>query len=117
MKPSILVSGAIVAVSVSTTAISQVTVQRMYTGELMLSHCVSESSYREICLGYLAGIFDAHGVFVGLGVPQYFCAPRGIDPEQLRKIFVKYVSEDPRRNELAAASLALNAFKGTFPCS
>jgi hypothetical protein len=64
----------------------------------------------------MSGIFDTHGALVGSGMPKYFCAPKRIDAEELRQIFVKYVSETPRRAELAAGSLALNAFKAAFPC-
>jgi hypothetical protein len=64
----------------------------------------------------MSGILDTHNVLVVWGMPRYFCLPKGIDAEKLRQIFVKYVGEDPRRVELAAASLAINAFKGAFPC-
>lgn len=116
MKFRILAFGTILAMFIVGTATSEVKVQRFYTGGVMLSHCVSESAYRAVCMGYLLGIYDAHGVHVGSGMPKYFCAPKKTDPERLREIFVKYVSEDPRRVELASASLALNAFRGAFPC-
>lgn len=116
MKSIVLAFAAILAIFVVSPAQSQVKAQRLYTGAVMLSHCVNQSEYRLICLGYLSGIFDTHGVFVGSGMPRFFCA-KDVNAERLREIFTKYVSDDPRRNELAAASLALNAFKGAFPCN
>jgi hypothetical protein len=117
MRQDLLASSAIAAVLAfgEVGAESRPTVQRMYTGGVMLSHCVDDSPYLPVCFGYLSGVYDMHGVIAGPTADRYFCAGR-TNAVELRDLFVEYVSEDPRRVDLAAASLALNAFRRAYPC-
>ena len=138
MKLRMLAFITIMAMSVSGTANASSKAQRLYTGEDMLAQCagkppprapvsdVTESEaviYKGICIGYLSGVFDTHGTYVGRGMPKTFCKPkrRGTIPdlsltEVLVEFFIEYVNEKPERLPLTAGSLAINAFANAFPC-
>jgi hypothetical protein len=71
-----------------------------------------------VCESYLAGSVDATYTWAELGyIPKKFCIPQAVTISQLRRIFVKYASENPERLHLKASSLSVEAFRMAFPCS
>jgi len=77
-----------------------------YTGGQLLSECRSDNvAIQNDCIIYLSDISDAT-----------FCAPNGVTQEQLRKIYIKYASENPQTLQSEATSTAIDAFRAAFPC-
>ena len=92
---------------------------RYFSAKKLLSECEIESSInRAICNGYVAGASDAHELHTGLdkGAAKSICIPAGASIERLRKIFIKYASDNPKHSHLDAASVVITAFRETFPC-
>ncbi len=98
MKLSILIFITIGAMPIVSSAKSEIKVNRLYTGDQMLSQCESESEYQILCLGYLSGIYDLHNVYAASGLPQYFCPPKHTSAEQFRRIFIEYANENPQKD-------------------
>jgi hypothetical protein len=114
MKLRILAFIAIVAMSVISPANA-----RYFPAKKLLSECETESTInRAICNGYLVGANDAHELHTGLdeGTKKSISIPAGASIERLRKVFVKFVNDNPKDSQQDAASVVITAFAGTFPC-
>ena len=64
------------------------------------------------CIYYLAGVQD---VWSKLDSKKY-CIPDGVKLTELKEAFIKYAKKNPEKLNLAASSVAINAFKKAFPC-
>ena len=93
------------------------------TGSVLLKRC--EASLSETgsaakgntCVGFVAGISDAHGTFTQWGeMSPLWCAPDNMDSGQLIRIVTKHPQEYPEGLHLTAASLVSNALMLAFPC-
>ena len=114
MKLRILAFVAVVAMSIINPANA-----RYFSAKKLLPECETESSInRAICNGYLAGANDAHGMHTGLdeGAKKSICIPAGASIERLRKVFVKFVNDNPKHSHQDAASVVITAFYEAFPC-
>ena len=72
-----------------------------------------------ICTGYILGISDLHANFVssvGCFDPPFFCKPPPADLEQLVKIVVKFLKENPQDLHFQGSVLTMAALKEAFPC-
>jgi hypothetical protein len=114
MKLKILAFVAVMAMSVINPANA-----KYFSVKKLLSECETESSInRAICNGYLAGANDAHELHTGLdeGAKKSICIPAGASIERLRKVFVKFVNDNPKDSHQDAASVLITAFAESFPC-
>ncbi len=68
------------------------------------------------CAGYLAGIADAEEAW-WKHKAKAFCIPKGTRTGQHRQVFLHYMDQHPEDWHAAAASLAINAFIGAWPCA
>lgn len=70
-----------------------------------------------ICVGYLTGAEDGMTIILAAnGLPLAFCKPDDVRREVLLAAFVDYVRADPRKRELPAALVILQAYRQAFPC-
>ncbi len=70
-----------------------------------------------VCVGYTMGVIDTHKqLYVDLNV-QTFCIPEAVHTNQLIRVTVKYLENNPNRLHYLAASLVKEAFEEAFPCS
>jgi hypothetical protein len=81
----------------------------VYDGNEILFSC-KQGHLR--CIYYLAGVQD---VWNDLDSKKY-CMPDGVKLAELREVFIKYAKKNPEKLNLAASSVAINAFKKAFPC-
>ena len=103
----------------------------VYDGNEMMDFCKgskfgeskANASTLAACIGYLAGSVD--GYFTEFGWDKSLgndpnnrlCAPDGAQIEQLRQVFLYYMTASPQNGPLShAASLPLNAFHEAWPC-
>jgi len=91
-------------------------------GNTLLARCTTTKAetlyYQEQarCLAYISGISDAHNTFVAWGYMEpRFCLPNSVTRDQLEKIVVKYLNENPEKLHFTAASSINNALYGAFP--
>lgn len=86
-------------------------------GELA-DHCEGTSAYAtSFCYAYLAGIHDtmrAYGVWL---TQNEFCAPAKLTQQDLRNVFVGFVQKNASFRTAHAASVAVSAVKGAYPCN
>lgn len=73
---------------------------------------------------YLSGVRDAEEIFrlthelkqLSWTEESLSCIPAEATPEQLAKVLIKYINENPQMQHLAAFLLAHNSFKAAWPC-
>jgi hypothetical protein len=68
----------------------------------------------QLCEMYLVGVHDATTTLTG--EDQTFCVPEKVIGEQLRKVFVKYVTDNPQVLHASASSITILAITEAFPC-
>ncbi len=69
------------------------------------------------CISYLVGIWDAYDSFVQWNkLPRIICREKGVDSEQQRQVFLKWMNANPEEWHYGAGSLALTAFRKAWPC-
>ena len=87
-------------------------------GKALLGDCESQSPASfAICLGYLEAAVDTHNTWVGWkDLHAKICVPKGVKPEELRLVVVKYLNDNPKLLHVSGSSLVLNALMGAFPC-
>jgi len=70
-----------------------------------------------VCLGYTRGVSEAAQIWqLGTKV-QTFCVPEEADADQLVRVAVKYLEDNPAKLHYNAASTVLGAFMEAFPCT
>lgn len=94
-----------------------------------------DQSLSSFCIGYVIGTWD--GMVIGAVSAFYgasskgasvddinliwplvlgVCQPAGVTNEQIKDIFVKYLSEHPENRQVPARFLLLDAMREAFPC-
>jgi hypothetical protein len=85
-----------------------------YSTANLLPHCKELDSF---CTGYLVAVVDAEDEIVGDGsTTKRFCVPKGVEVEQLSRIFVKYAGAHPDKQYAPAARLARLSLAERYPC-
>jgi hypothetical protein len=88
-----------------------------YSGNKLLEYCNPDSSGRDICIGYVAGIRGAIDTWnIWENIDSGICVPKEISLGQSIKVVVKYLETNPGKLHLSASSNVLNAFIDAFPC-
>ena len=96
-----------------------------YNTNEILALCEDEQkAYQLMCEMYLAGIMDAKNsisysiALEASGTSSFWgvCATAGVTVTQLRKIFIKYMNENPGGLHLPASQASHSAFIDAFPC-
>jgi hypothetical protein len=88
-----------------------------YSGNKLLEYCNPDSSGRDICIGYVAGIRGATDTLnIWENIDSGICVPKEISLGQSIKVVVKYLEANPGKLHLSASSNVLNAFIDAFPC-
>jgi hypothetical protein len=97
-----------------------------YTGNELLEMCnalIDETDVAKgnVCAGYLQGIVDAHGAFMGHGLcyslQNHFCLSEGVSSQQLARIAMKYLKSHPEILHSDVAGWVIKAFIEAFPCN
>ena len=96
-----------------------------FTGNDFLQKCegpyateVEKLSSRSFCQGYLHGIQQMHHVVIGLrNVDPIYCEPtvKG-NYDQLQRVAVKWLKNNPERLHIDARVLVTRALIESFPC-
>lgn len=69
------------------------------------------------CIGYFNGYLDAAGMLSALNGNNFFCIPEGgISNDQARRIFLKFVSDNPEHLHNGAHVVIAAALSLAFPC-
>ena len=69
-----------------------------------------------MCMGYLSGVIETAKIWqLGTG-NQSFCLPEAAEPNQLIRVTIKYIEDNPAKLHLYAAALVQFAFIEAFPC-
>lgn len=81
-----------------------------YTGNEILALCkAGDYSSKSICIGYIAGVFDAlHSV--------KHCAPASVTAGQVRDMVVQAMEAEPKIRNETADVIAAHVFKNAWPC-
>jgi len=96
----------------------------LLTGTDLLTAC--DGPYRNkfdeyggmnLCAGYLQGIQQFQHVVTGLReVDPLFCEPKNGNYDQLRRVLVKWLKDNPKDLHREARALVTLAFAKAFPC-
>ena len=91
------------------------------TGNRLLESCRSEDG---VCLGWIIGLSDGIAILqiVGSSTPggidwQPVCTPKGVSPDQLKDVVVKFLVGHPEKRHEQASLLILEAMRLAWPCS
>jgi Rap1a immunity proteins len=68
------------------------------------------------CGGYLNGLVEGYALAIPYGEPLPFCLPSDGTPEQLMRVVVKYLRENPETLHHWRQLVALRALQHAFPC-
>ena len=86
------------------------------SGDALIPYC--EGKFGEqghlLCGMYLFGASD--GATSVAGEDAHFCMPEQVKMEQLRRIFIKYVADNPHELHASASSIVLVSLIEAFPC-
>lgn len=76
------------------------------------------------CLGFIEGVMD--GIEFGFqyaqdkagkkAVPRLFCRPEAADNEQIIRILLKFIDDNPKTSDYATVPLLVAALSDAFPC-
>ena len=69
-----------------------------------------------ICMGYTSGVLETAEVFGSLGT-RLSCVPEAAENEQIIRVIVKYLEDNPQNLHRRAASLIQLALLQAFPCT
>ena len=88
------------------------------TGNDLLASCESLMDIAEwSCIGYIKGVSDMTKISQEvLGSQKVICSPEGVTGDQLQKVIVKWLRENPESLHENAASLIWVVQKEAFPC-
>jgi hypothetical protein len=95
------------------------------SGELEQA-CLGENRSLEdaFCNGYFLALSEsiAYGTAMSSTSPYEttdlwgVCAPTNVGPQQLRRVWMKYISDHPEEHHLLTYSTAMSAFREAWPC-
>ena len=95
-----------------------------FTGNDLLRECdgpyrnmIDELGSMKHCFGYIEGIQQFQHVITGIRkVDPLFCEPTGGTYDQLRRVLVKWLQNNPEKLHHDAQLTAVLAFSQAFPC-
>ena len=82
------------------------------TGSELLKACKEYTD--SYCLGYVSGVFDT--VISDSDRGKFFCVPDGVTYDQLSKVTVKYLEQNPKNLHWTAFALVHNAILDAYRC-
>ena len=89
-----------------------------YTGNQLLEWCEGDTNIEDhICRGYIVGTYDMTSAHAGWGdIEKDICMPSRANPDQLKKVVIKGLNEQPEELHTVAAGLVYNILYEAFPC-
>lgn len=111
-----LLAGVVVAATLlpASAGITAESVTMFQNGNQLYDRCTEPN--REMCLGYVAGIFDA--LASGASIAGYSaCMPSGTTVQQAVDVAMLFFTSHPEMRQYAAAGLVAQALADGFPCS
>ena len=97
-----------------------------YSGNQMMVFCdgtfkgepKENSIIAAVCIGYLRGIWGATDVWqeTGLLNPKLVCVPQDVTVEQLRRVFLNYMHQNPGAWGRSVEPHVVIAIKEAWPC-
>ena len=90
-----------------------------FTGSQLLEMCESDSvTDKTTCIVYLGGFYEATSLYDGWGILKgnHFCLPEGVTLDQLRKVAIKGLNENPENLHLAAGGPVATVLRDAWPC-
>jgi hypothetical protein len=85
---------------------------KAFTGSELLKTC--KESNDSFCVGYVSAVVDA--VVSDVDRRKFFCIPNGVTYDQLMKVAVKYLEQDPKNLHWSAHALVHNAILDAYRC-
>ena len=87
------------------------------SGNELLRNCESQSPNEVFfCNGYVLAVHDASQDFTPEGYGPYICLPVNVTVEQVKRVIVKFLNDNPSSLHYSASSLASTALQKSFPC-
>jgi hypothetical protein len=92
---------------------------RALDGEKLSSADIAEGAF---CVGYISGIHDADYMVQMLEehekttLMKHGCPPSNASTEQVVRVVVKYLRDNPERLHMPASVLVTDAVRSSFPC-
>ncbi len=88
---------------------------------LRVAEDVESATWRDalevgVCRGYLQGVIDTAQIWQQGTERQKFCLPEEAEDDQLTRVTIKYIEDNPVELDLNAAFLVQFAFIEAFPC-
>lgn len=69
------------------------------------------------CVGYIRGYTDLEKFYSEITTKHFFCIPDNAKPEQLIRIVVKYMEDNPAMLHLEDSTIIFNALAHNFKCN
>ena len=76
------------------------------------------------CIGFIKGAGEMYDIFQGFldkanvkNFPQFYCVPPGVNTNQVAKIWVKHIKDNPLERDVRPIYTYINALKEAFPCT
>jgi len=85
---------------------------KAFTGSELLNAC--KESTDNFCIGYVSGVLDT--TVSGSDRGKFFCIPDRVTYDQLMKITVKYLEQNPKNLHWNAFALVENAILDAYRC-
>ncbi len=87
------------------------------TGNDLLMICKNEA-LRVVCASYIAGVVDAHNLFVESGyIRRVWCLPEDVTTKQLEQIVINYLKTTPEHLEKDRSGLIIIALMEAYSCN
>jgi hypothetical protein len=90
------------------------------TGNQLKEYCQfypAQTQATAACIGYITGSLDTIRGMSKMLKLKAACEPPGVTGEQLASMTVKYLNDNPADLHFVAASLILNLYTKSFPCT
>lgn len=69
------------------------------------------------CIGYIIGFDQAINVLSRLhNQPQPYCTDQKVTNDQLLRVMLKFLKDNPSKTHMRTSILMMEAFMGAFPC-
>jgi hypothetical protein len=78
-----------------------------------------DSSRYYACIAYVQGIYDTYDSLTFWDIQRKSkktCFREGFNTEQMIRVFVKYIDDNPRLLDIPPAPMLLGALRDSFPC-
>ena len=69
-----------------------------------------------LCIGYMAGVKETASGWHQATEKQPYCIPEAAESDQLIRVVVKFLENNPAQLHYSAATLVQTAFAEAFPC-